>query len=90
MWCIKDQLNWLRDHAEWDPTSRHQVCRETRVPIEGVTIGRSVHTMPDILAGDGEVRAVSHWFCPAHGGVPSVPHGTPIAEDNLVQVSVQT
>jgi hypothetical protein len=89
MWCIKSQMNWLKGHAEWDQVHKRQICKVTKTPIEGVKIGRSVHTEPDFLAGSGEVRAVIHWFCPDHGGMPAIKHGDIISEENLIDVAAQ-
>jgi hypothetical protein len=86
MVCIRSQMDWLSEHAEWDEVKRQQVCKTTKTPIEAIDIGRSVHTDPDGLAGR-DVTRVTHFFCADHGGIPKITTGTPISANELVEVA---
>ena len=90
MWCLREEISWLKEHAKWDEATKKQVCKESNQAIMGVRVGRSIHSdlfaRVGVGAGSGEVRYVMHWFCPSHGQEPNIRHGLPVVEGELIEI----
>ncbi|MFH1473158.1 MAG: hypothetical protein ABIF06_01975 [bacterium] len=88
MFIPKDDLDWLKEHAEQLPDGSWRCKEEASAFIQHATTGRSIWIRP-FGGGAGEVRMVTHLFCPEHNPdkMEHVSYGTPIYEDALVEVS---
>lgn len=83
MWVIIKEKEWLEEHAyckdfEW-------FCKETSRKIALKLIGRSIwfSIIPEAKGGGGEVRQISHFYCPACGQEPDIEYGTPIYDNEV-------
>lgn len=84
-WIMKSDKNWVQQHGELKTGGWY--CRQTKSPINQVTIGRSIHVL-GMPGGFGEVRQVKHLYCTGcnpHFQPPR--HGTPVQEIDLVEVT---
>lgn len=85
MFVPKDDLEWIKGHAEQQEDGTW-LCKKTKVHIKQFTTGRSIW-WPGFNGGPGEVRQVAHLFCPEcnPSRVGEVTYGEPIYEDKLVE-----
>lgn len=86
MYIIIGQQRWLLEHAENKKDIWY--CKSTGCRIELKVIGRSIWLA--ILGGRGgigEVRPVTHFYCPLCEEEPNIEPGTPIYDVELKALS---
>lgn len=82
MYIILGQQRWLLQHAEGK--DGEWFCKSTGSRIELKVIGRSIwFDLLSKMGGQGEVRKVTHFYCPACEGEPKIETGTPIYNEEL-------
>jgi len=81
---LKSDWEWLKKHGIMD--EKGWKCKKTGVAIMSAIIGRSIWMRP-FMGGSGEVRQVAHLYCLGCGKRPVIEHGTPIYEDELIEMS---
>lgn len=82
MYIIIGQQRWLLQHA--DQKDGVWYCKETGSKIELTVIGRSIwFDILNKMSGQGEVRKVTHFYCPACEHAPKIEMGTPIYDVEL-------
>lgn len=79
---IRTEFAWLTRHATAE--NGQWVCKSTGIPIQQRLIGRSIWIAP-FQGGQGEVRAVTHLWCPTCQPPPPISHGEPIYDHLLVE-----
>ncbi len=86
IWIIVKEKAWLQYHASWDGSNWR--CNTTGVLIEMAKMGRSIWEIgvPGIGTGSGEVRDIFHIYCPSCQSRPKIRYGSPIHENELVEV----
>ena len=91
MLVVKQHQDWLEQHAVCDDLEEAWRCKVTKKFIQPVEMRRSIHDSSFTglkAAGSGEVRVVTHLYCPGCDPDYAPPkYGTPIRVEELIEVT---